>query len=345
MKTRKLGRSDLVVSEFCLGSMTWGSQNTTEEGHAQIDYALDHGINFIDTAEIYPTTPSSPETAGETERVIGRWFAAHGRRDEVILATKVKGRDRSGADPKPLTPARLLAALDESLGRLRTDYVDLYQIHWPNRATYHFREAWDYDPSTQATGQVEDMHALLEAMGAAIASGKVRHFGLSNETAWGTAMFLKLSEQHGLPRVVSLQNEYSLLDRVYDIDLAELCWHEEIGLLAWSPLAAGFLTGKYAGGARPAGSRGAMQEGLNGRMNPHSEPAVAAYVALACEHGLDPAQMALAFCASRPTMGSVILGATSMEQLATDIAAAEISLSPEVLEGIAAIRRKHPMPF
>jgi aryl-alcohol dehydrogenase-like predicted oxidoreductase len=346
METTILGRGGPRVSRLALGTMTWGSQNTPEEAFAQLDFALDRGINLIDTAEAYPTTPTRPETMGGTEAIIGDWLAHSGRRDDVVLATKIAGAgQRLIRDGAPISPATLRLALEGSLRRLQTDHIDLYQLHWPNRGSYHFRQSWSYEPSRQERGEPERMLAILETLAGFVAEGKVGHVGLSNESAWGTATFLGLAETHGLPRAVSIQNEYSLLHRLFDLDLAELCHHEDVGLLAYSPLASGLLTGKYADGARPAGSRGSINSTLNGRINPRSEPVAAAYVALAREHGLDPAQMALAFCASRPFMASVILGATTMEQLATDIAAAELTLSPAVLEGIAAIHREHPIPM
>lgn len=347
MQTTRLGRSDLVVSRFCLGTMTWGTQNSTEEAHAQIDYALDRGITFLDTAEMYPTTPLSAETAGETERIIGRWIARTGRRGDIVLATKITGKgNRSvGRDGAPIGPETLRAALEGSLRRLQTDHIDLYQLHWPNRGSYHFRQNWSFDATPQPKDQAPEMRAILETLAGFVAEGKVRAIGLSNETAWGTARFLDLAERHSLPRVASIQNEYSLLCRLFDTDLAELSHHEEVGLLAYSPLAAGLLTGKYQDGAAPQGSRGALNTTLNGRRTEWSAPAVGAYVRLAREHGLDPAQMALAFVASRPFTASVIIGATAMDQLATNIAAADLVLSPEVLDGIGTIRRDHPMPI
>jgi aryl-alcohol dehydrogenase-like predicted oxidoreductase len=346
MQYTTLGRDGPRVSRFALGTMTWGSQNTAREAFAQIDLALDRGINLVDTAEMYPTTPLAAATLGATETIVGDWIARSGRRGAIVLATKISGaRQRLVRDGAPIGPATLRTALEGSLRRLRTDHVDLYQLHWPNRGSYHFRQSWTYDPSRQDRGEPDRMLEILEILAALVAEGKVGHVGLSNETAWGTAAFLTLAESRGLPRVVSIQNEYSLLHRLFDLDLAELCHHEDVGLLAYSPLAAGLLTGKYAGGARPKGSRATINPDLAGRINPRSEPAAGAYVGLARAHGLDPAQMALAFCAARPFMASVILGATSTEQLATDIAAADLSLAPEVLAGIAAIHRDHPIPM
>ncbi|WP_424930975.1 aldo/keto reductase [Amaricoccus macauensis] len=348
MKKHKLGRSDLEVSQFCLGTMTWGSQNTTEEAHAQIDCALDHGINFLDTAELYPTTPGSAETAGNTERIIGEWIARSGRRQDIIVATKIVGPGNSTVRPpksEPIGPETIRRAVDESLARLRTDTIDLYQLHWPNRGSYHFRQHWTYDPTGQAKTQRAEFLAILETLASLRAEGKIRHVGLSNESAWGTALWLELAEAHDLPRMISIQNEYSLMCRLFDLDLAELSHHEDVGLMAYTPLAGGLLTGKYAGGAIPEGSRRSFNPQLGGRVNERSLAAAESYVALARDHGLEPAQMALAFNASRPFMGAVIIGATSLDQLATNIGAAEITLSDEVREGIAAIHRAQPMPM
>jgi aryl-alcohol dehydrogenase-like predicted oxidoreductase len=347
MQFTKLGRSDLRVSNFCLGTMTWGSQNTFEEAAEQIDYALDQGVNFLDTAEMYPTTPMSAETYGSTERIIGKWLARSGRRGDVVLATKIAGEGNAvpGRDGAPISPETLRVALEGSLTRLGTDYVDLYQLHWPNRGSYHFRKSWTYDPSSQPRGETERMQAILETLAGFVAEGKIRAIGLSNETAWGTAKFLEIASRHGLPRVASIQNEYSLLHRLFDTDLSELCHQEDVHLLAYSPLAAGLLSGKYQNGVIPPGSRRSINPILGGRVNDFMEPALAAYVALARDHGLEPAQMALAFCAARPFMGSVIIGATSMDQLRTNLAAADLSLSDDLRDGVAAIRRRHPMPL
>jgi aryl-alcohol dehydrogenase-like predicted oxidoreductase len=347
MKYNPLGRTGIDVSEICLGTMTWGSQNSEQEAHDQLDYALSQGVNFIDTAELYPTTPLSAETYGDTERFIGSWLKARGNRDKVVLASKVAGPGRPHIrGGEPMNRAGILAAIDASLSRLQTDYVDLYQLHWPNRGHYHFRNSWGYDPSKQDRAQVaEELSEILETVGDLVKAGKVRALGLSNDTAWGTMRMLALAEQKGLPRVASIQNEYNLLYRIYDLDLAELSHHEDIGLLAYSPLAAGLLTGKYLDGAKPEGSRLTKNGDLGGRYQPLQEPAVRAYVDLAHKHGLDPAQMALAFCLTRPFMASVIIGATSMEQLKTNIAAKDVTLSEEVLDGIARIHRLHPAPI
>ncbi|MCV3738445.1 aldo/keto reductase [Rhizobium sp. TRM96647] len=347
MKYNLLGRTGIKVSEICLGTMTWGSQNSEAEAHLQLDFALDAGVNFIDTAELYPTTPVSPETYGATERFIGSWLAARGNRDKVVLASKVAGPGRSYIrGGGPMTRAAILEAVEGSLERLRTDYLDLYQLHWPNRGHYHFRHSWAYDPSNQDPARTgAELAEILETLGELHKAGKIRAVGLSNETAWGTMQFLKLSDTLGLPRMASIQNEYNLLYRSFDLDLAELAHHEDVGLLAYSPLAAGLLTGKYLGGARPDGSRLTINGDLGGRYQPHQEPAVAAYAALAREHGLDLSQLALAFCLTRPFMASVIIGATTMEQLKIDIAAADVALSADVLDGIARIHRQYPAPI
>ena len=347
MKYNPLGRTGMTVSEICLGTMTWGSQNTEAEAHAQLDYALEHGVNFIDTAELYPTTPLSADTYGDTERFIGSWLAARGGRDKIILASKVAGpgRDyiRGGA---PTSRAGILDAIDASLSRLKTDYIDLYQLHWPNRGHYHFRNSWTYSPWKQDRARVAaEMDEILETLGDLEKAGKIRAIGLSNETAWGTMEFLKRAEAKGLPRVASIQNEYNLLYRTFDLDLAELAHHEDVGLLAYSPLACGLLTGKYLDGTKPAGSRLTTNPDLGGRYQPHQEPAVAAYTAFAKDHGLEPAELALAFCLTRPFMTALIIGATSMEQLKTDIGAADVTLAPEVLNGLRTLHRRFPAPI
>ncbi|HHS82301.1 MAG TPA: aldo/keto reductase [Devosia sp.] len=345
MKHHRLGRTDISVSEICLGTMTWGRQNSEAEGHAQIDMAMDMGVNFMDTAELY-AVPINAETAGETERIIGTWFKKSGKRDRWILASKVVGRGikwiRNG---ERISGPGIRKAIEGSLRRLQTDHIDLYQLHWPNRGSYHFENSWTYDPFVQEKGQpLEDFLEALQTLDDLMRAGKIRAIGLSNETAWGTMQYLALAEKYGLPRIASIQNEYNLLRRYYDLDLAELARHEDVGLLAFSPLAAGVLTGKYLDGACPRGSRMDIQGSLY-RSNELTEPAVRKYLALAQAHGLDPAQMALAFCLSRPFMTSVIIGATSLEQLKTDIGAADISLSDDVLDGIQEIYRQHPRPL
>ncbi|MCD2177636.1 aldo/keto reductase [Rhizobium sp. C1] len=347
MKYNQLGASDLNVSEICLGTMTWGTQNSEAEAHEQMDYALEQGVNFFDTAELYPTTPVGAETQGDTEKFIGSWFKKTGKRDKVILATKISGRGRAYIrGGVPISGAEIEKALDLSLTRLGTDHVDLYQLHWPNRGSYAFRGNWAFNPSTQDTAHATaELLEALEALGKAKKAGKIRHWGVSNETSWGVMKYQQLADSQGLPRMVSIQNEYNLLDRKFDTDLAEVCHHEQVGLMAYSPLAAGLLSGKYLDGARPAGSRGTINSDLGGRFGGYEEPAVRAYVELARKHDLDPSAMALAFCLTRPFMASVIIGATTMEQLKTDIGAKDIKLSDEVMKGIQHIHRTWTLPI
>ena len=346
MKMHRFGQTDLTVSELCLGSMTWGTQNTEAEGHAQIDMALDHGVNFIDTAEMYPTNPVSVETTGDTEAIIGNWFARTGRRKDIVLATKIAGEGSKLRDGAPITGASLRAALDGSLARLKTDYVDIYQLHWPNRGSYHFRKMWRFDPSRQNRAEVETNFAdVLTTARELVAEGKIRHLAVSNESVWGAAQWLRIADQHGLPRIASVQNEYSLLYRQFDTDWAELSCNEDVPLMAFSPLAAGLLSGKYAGDVTPEGTRRARTPDLGGRISPFVYEAVAAYLGVAARHGLDPCQMAIAWCLTRPFRVFPIIGATTPDQLRTNLGAAEVTLSDEVLQDIAALHRAFPAPF
>jgi aryl-alcohol dehydrogenase-like predicted oxidoreductase len=347
MKYKNLGRTDISVSQICLGTMTWGTQNSEAEAHEQMDYALQKGVNFFDTAEMYPTTPVGAETQGRTEEYIGTWFEKTGKRKDVVLATKVAGpgrdylRSGQGADA-----ANIRAAIDSSLKRLKTDYIDLYQVHWPNRGHFHFRQNWHYNPFTQDREKVAaNITDILETMDELVKAGKIRALGLSNETTWGIQKYLTLAEQKSLPRVVSTQNEYNLLYRHFDLDLAELSHHEDVGLLAYSPLAGGILSGKYVGGARPAGSRGSINHDIGGRLQPLQEPAVKAYLEIAARHNLDPSKLAIAYCLTKPFMASVIIGATSIAQLETDIGAAYVTLSEDVLAEIEKVHRVYPLPM
>jgi len=347
MKMKPLGRTGLSVSELCLGSMTWGTQNTTDEGHAQIERALERGVNFVDTAEMYPVNPISADTVGRTEEIIGLWNEKSGKRDQIILATKHSGEGagfvRNGA---PISSKTIPETLEGSLRRLKTDYIDLYQFHWPNRGSYMFRKNWTYDPSGQNRAEtISHMEDTLEALQRQVEKGTIRAFGLSNESAWGTAQWLRVSEDRNLPRVASIQNEYSLMCRMYDTDLAELSVNEDVGLLAFSPLAVGLLTGKYQGGAVPDGSRMSLNGDLGGRKNERAFQAVDLYLDIARKHGLDPVHMALAWCSTRPFMCSAIFGATTMAQLDVALGAADVTLSDEVLADIDAAHRSHPMPY
>jgi len=347
MKFKQLGNSSIKVSEICLGSMNWGTQNSEAEGHQQMDYALDHGVNFFDTAEMYPANPISAETQGRTEEIIGSWFKSSARREKVVLATKVTGEGLKWVqEGAPISPEKIRISIEGSLKRLNTDFIDLYQLHWPNRGSYHFRQAWRFDPTKQ-NKQETRAHILetLTALGELIEQGKIRQIGLSNESCWGTAQFLQIAESHDLPRVVSIQNEYSLLYRSHDLDLAELSHNEQVGLLPYSPLSCGMLSGKYQGGEKPAGSRITINPSLYGRVNEQAIAATAAYVDVAQKHGLDPSQMALAFCRQRPFVTSTIIGATSLEQLAIDIGSSEVELGKEVLDDIHAVYRRYPAPI
>jgi len=347
MKRKPLGRTGLMVSEFCLGTMTWGSQNTEEEAHAQIDMALDGGVDFLDTAEMYPTNPVRAETVGRTEEIIGSWIARTGRRGDIVIATKITGEgQRLVRDGAPITPDLVEACVDGSLRRMRTDVIDLYQLHWPNRGSYHFRKMWRYDASGQdRAATLAHMEGVLECMDRLVRAGKVRHFGLSNETAWGMAQWLRIAGENGWPRAASIQNEYSLLCRYYDTDLAELGVNEEVTLLAYTPLAAGLLTGKYSGDVTPAGTRRSFTPDLGGRITPRVWGAVDAYLGIARRHGLDPVQMALAWVAGRPFPVIPIVGATSTGQLATVLGAAEVTLGADLREEIDAAHKAHPLPY
>ena len=291
MKMNPLGRTGLTVSELCLGTMTFGTQTPEPEAHAQIDMALAAGVNFVDTAEMYPVNPVRKETVGGSEAIIGTWNAANtARRGDYVLATKHSGEGlaivRDGA---PISSTTIAGAIEGSLKRLQTDYIDLYQFHWPNRGSYMFRKNWSFDPSGQDKNEtLAHMQDALGALQREVDRGTIRHFGLSNESAWGTAQWLAVAEAGGLPRVASIQNEYSLLCRMYDTDLAELSVNEDVGLLAFSPLGTGLLTGKYQGGAVPEGSRKSLSPGLGGRDSARVDGAVSAYLEIAQKHGLDP---------------------------------------------------------
>ncbi len=347
MKKHKLGGSALEVTPLCLGSMTWGTQNTAEEGHAQIDRALDAGINFIDTAEMYPVNPVSAETTGRTERIIGLWLERDGRRNDVVIATKHSGAGmahlREGA---PISSKTIAETVEGSLRRLKTDYIDLYQFHWPNRGSYMFRKNWTYDPSDQNRADtVAHMEDAMGALQAEVKRGTIRHFGLSNESAWGMTQWAEAARRTGGPRPISVQNEYSLLCRLADTDVAEACVNESIDMFAFSPMAAGLLTGKYQGGKVPEGSRLSLNNDLGGRKTKRAFEAVDAYLKVARDHDLNPVHMALAWCMQRPFMGSVIFGATSMEQLETALGAADVTLNDQVLTALDEVNKAHPLPY
>ncbi len=347
MKFKQLGQTGMQVSEICLGTMTWGEQNSEAEAHEQLNAAFARGINFLDTAEMYPVPPKG-ETQGRTEAYIGSWLAARGKRDDVIIATKVAGPTfrngfshiRGGSRPDK---RNINLAIDASLQRLRTDYIDLYQIHWPDRRAPIFGQT-DYVHET--TPDDVPIAETLGALGDLVVAGKIRAVGLSNETPWGVMQYLRAAEISGLPRVASIQNPYSLVNRLFEPGLAEVSLREDVGLLPYSPLGGGTLSGKYLGGAQPAGSRMVLfSQRFAYRYNSaQAQRAIAAYVGLARAHGLDPAQMALAFVAAQPFVTSTIIGATSMAQLLTDIEAFDLVLTEEVLQGIAAIHKEQPSP-
>ena len=346
MEYRKLGRTGLDISLIGLGTMTWGWQNTQAEGFEQMDYALEQGVNFFDTAEMYAIPPSEAHF-GTTETITGNWFASRANRDQAILASKITGPGfpwLRGGDNR-INKKNILLALEGSLTRLKTDYIDLYQLHWPNRGSYHFGKTWDFAPDFDASAEEENFLEVLHTLQDLIQAGKIRHIGLSNETAWGMNKWLQLSKDHQLPRMASIQNEYSLLCRQFEPDLSEIALHEDCGLLAWSPLTRGILSGKYLNGARPAGARLTMETRPEHRIGEQVDIAAEKYLNLAREHGLDPCQMALAFINKQAFVSSTLIGATTMAQLKSNIDSISVSLSDEVLEGIKLIRREHPMPF
>jgi aryl-alcohol dehydrogenase-like predicted oxidoreductase len=344
MDTCRLGRTDIVVSKICLGTMTWGEQNSEAEAFAQLDTAREAGITFLDTAEMYPVAPRAA-TFGRTEEIIGHWLAARGGRDKVIVATKVTGPGSRFAyvrDGKPrLNRTHITAALEASLKRLRTDYVDLYQLHWPDRGLDSFGSlGYAHDPKAEETPIAETL-AVLDDL---VRAGKVRAVGVSNETPWGVMRFLALAEAGRGPRIASIQNPYSLLNRSFETRLAEVALRETCGLLAYAPLGAGTLTGKYLNGRRPPGARLTLWPDNRRYQGAQAEAAVAAYGDLARHCGLDAAQMALAFVLSRPFLTAAIIGATTLDQLRSNIAAAELSLPPEAVAGLERIHALHTYP-
>lgn len=348
MEYRKLGDSGIDVSLIGLGTMTWGEQNTEAEAHEQLAYAVAQGVNLVDAAEMYPVPPR-PETQGRTEEYIGTWLAkTPGAREKIVLATKIAGPARQPHNPRHIRGeanqfdrANLVAAVESSLRRLRTDRIDLYQLHWPDRSTMTFGRSnypWIDDPYTVP---IEETLSVLADL---VKAGKIRHVGLSNETPWGVAQFLRAAEKLGLPRVVSIQNPYSLVNRNFESGLSEFSHHDGIGLLAYSPLAFGWLSGKYEGGARPAGARITLFERFQRYSKPESVAAIGRYVALAKKHGLTPVQLALAFVNSRPFTTSNIIGATSMTQLRENIESVNVTLSDDVLAEIDALHQMQPNP-
>ena len=341
MQYRLLGRTGLKVGQICLGTMTWGEQNSEAEAHAQMDMAVDAGVNFFDTAEMYPVPPKA-DTQGRTESYIGTWFKKTGRRNDIVLASKVIGPGmfpylRGG--PR-LDRAQVLTACEASLRRLQTDHIDLYQVHWPQRPTNYFGQL-GYEHRGDGDVTIEE---TLSALAELVRQGKVRHVGISNETPWGLSEYLRLHRDKGLPRVEAIQNPYSLLNRSFEVGLAEFAHREQIGMLAYSPLAFGVLSGKYLDGARPAGARLTLFTRFARYNGEHAAAATAEYVALARAQGLDAAQMALAFVSSRPFVCSNIIGATTLEQLRSNLDSVRVELSPDVLKAIDAIHSRYTIP-
>ena len=347
---KKLGKTGIEVSYICLGTMTWGCQNSELEAHEQMDYAVDQGVNFFDTAELYAVPPQA-ETQGLTEQYIGSWFAKTGKRNDIVLATKVAGRGLPWIDNgEKISGERIEKAIERSLKRLQTDYIDLYQLHWPNYAYPHHgnHHAGDIDYTTINTEKAEDdMLKILQSLGKAVDSGKIRAFGLSNDTPWGMMKYKELARKHDLPEVASIQNEYSLLYRHDEPYVAEVCVHEEVAYLPYSPLAAGSLSGKYLDGARPEGARWSL--GIDKRPNQRdtecAAKAVKAYIDVAEKYDLNVCQMALAFCYQKEFITSTIIGATKMDQLKSDISAKDITLSQDIIKDIEAVNAKFPVAY
>lgn len=344
MQTTTLGRTGIRVSRLCLGTMTFGEQNSEADAHAQLNYATSRGINFIDTAEMYPVPPRQ-DTQGRTEAYIGSWLKARGGRDKVVIATKVAGRSTELAYARPFAihPDRrnIEAAVDASLRRLQTDYIDLYQVHWPDRNTNFFgRLGYQHQPHANEV-PIEDTLGALDDL---VRAGKVRAVGISNETPWGAMRYLALAEQSGLPRVASIQNPYNLLNRVFEIGLAEIALREDVGLLAYSPLAMGALTGKYRRGARPAEGRLTRFDRFKRYSTPAGEQAVEQYAHIAERHGLNLAQMALAFLLRQPFLASAIVAGTTLEQLTSNIDAADLALPDDAIAAIETVHAAQPNP-
>ena len=346
MERIRLGRTGIEVSDYCLGTMTWGRKTAEADAHAQIDAAMEAGIDFMDTAEMYPVHPVEEETIGGTEEVIGRWIAGGGDRSKWVIATKAAAEGGKARGGEPLTSDSVRRACEASLRRLQTDYIDIYQFHWPDRGSYHFRQNWRFNPEKQPDARAirDNMLSVMGTLQDLVTEGKIRAFGLSNDSAWGTMEWLRAARDTGGPRVSTMQNEYSLICRLYDTDMAELGHHEDVTLIAFSPLGAGYLSGKYADGVVPEGSRLGMDM-MGGRDTPRTHEAVDAYLDIARRHGLDLAHMALAWFRTRPFPAMPIFGATTMEQLQHVIAGLDLRLSKEVTDEIDAAHKACPMPM
>ena len=347
MEMRRLGRTDMKVSAICLGTMTFGEQTSEAEGHAEMDYALEHGVNFFDTAEMYSIPPKA-ETQGSTERIIGAWMKSRKARGKIILATKVAGRSdatylRGDGSKSELNRANMTEALEGSLKRLGTDHIDLYQIHWPDRAFSSFGSGATIFRDMRG-GAENSILSTLEVLGDFVKSGKVRAIGVSNENAWGAMTYLHHAQMSGLPRIQSIQNAYSLINRTFEQGLAEIAMREDVGLLAYSPLAQGYLTGKYLNGALPPGARKTLFNRGQRYERPGADEAIADYLAIARDFHLDPGQMALAFALTRPFVTSIIIGARNMEQLRPEIAALKVKITPEIEARIDAVHHLRSNP-
>ena len=344
MNYKKLGNTDLDVSTICLGTMTWGEQNSEKEGFEQMDFALSQGVNFWDTAEIY-SIPMREETYGETEKIIGNWFQKTKKRNDVVLATKVCGNTsnkyiRGGGNS--FGKKKITEALDESLRRLKTDYIDLYQLHWPERSTNFFGDyGYEHDENDKDWTPFEE---ILESLKKFVEQGKIRYVGLSNETAWGLSKFLELSKMKGLPKMMSVQNPYNLLNRTYEVGLAEISIREQSGLLAYSPLAFGYLTGKYRNNKLPAKSRMQLFKNFNRYKNENGQRAIDEYYKISKKYNLDFTQMSLKFCEIQHFTTSVIIGATTMEQLKTNIESVSVNFNSDIINDINKIQQKYPNP-
>ena len=344
MNYKKLGNTDIDVSTICLGTMTWGEQNTPEDGFEQMDYALDNGINFFDVAEMYPS-PCRKETFGETEKVVGNWFKERKKRDKIILATKISGPGMSyirGGGPQ-YTEKKISEAIENSLKRLKTDYIDLYQLHWPERKTNFFGKLGYVHK--EDSNEWNDFEKILISLEKFVKQGKIRFVGLSNETSWGLSKFLEISKLNGLPKMISVQNPYNLLCRTYEIGLAEISIREKSGLLGYSPLAGGFLTGKYRNDNMPENSRQKLFANYYTRFSkPHTSLVIDKYFDISKKFDLNFAQMSIKFCEIQSFMTSVIIGATTMEQLKINIESVNVNLSDEIIKDINNIHKLYPNP-
>ncbi|MDV2468811.1 NADP(H)-dependent aldo-keto reductase [Acinetobacter chinensis] len=347
MQFKPLARTGILLPEICLGTMTFGEQNSQDDAFKQLSYALERGLNFWDTAEMYPVPPK-PETQGSTEQMIGNWITENGQRDKLFLASKIAGPSQGGSHIRDgqtrFTATDISSALDGSLKRLQTDYIDLYQLHWPQRPSPIFGKLSYGNAEATAQQDITPLEETLSALNDEVKRGRIRFIGLSNETPWGTMKFLQLAEKLGMEKIVSVQNAYSLLNRTYESGMSEIARFEDVGLLAYSPLAFGYLTGKYRHGARPANGRITLFSRFSRYSNPESEWATEQYAQLAEQHGLTLTQLALAFIKQQFFVTSTIIGATTMQQLKENIDAFDTDLSDEILESINAIHRQQPNP-